>query len=343
MSQKPVSVLSVTQPSTKWSVEQANNWYKKQPWFVGCNFAPSTAINQLEMWQSETFDLQTIKQELSLARSLGFNVLRVYLHNLLWETDAAGFKARISTFLDLITEYDIRVIFVLFDDCWNHNATPGVQPSPKPGVHNSGWVASPGRQRIIDRIGWDHLEAYTKDILSSFSNDERIVMWDLYNEPGNEGLGEQSLDLLKAVFEWAWAVRPNQPLTAASWNGELKTLNDFKRAHSDVITFHNYRDAKTLEEEIVSLIEYERPIICTEYMARTSESFFETHLPIFKKYNVGAINWGLVAGKTNTIFPWGSKEGTPEPEVWFHDIFRKDGTPYDAREIELIRSITGGN
>ncbi len=330
-----------TMYSTKWSVEQANQWYTTQPWLVGCNFAPSSAINQLEMWQEDTFDLPTIRHELGLARSLGFNVVRVYLHNLLWEEDADGFKKRIDQFLSVSAEFNIRAILVLFDDCWNHEAKTGKQPDPRPGVHNSGWVAAPGRHRILNKVGWDILERYTIDILTHFSHDERIVFWDLYNEPGNEGLGEQSMELLQAVFQWAWAARPLQPLSAASWNGELMALNEFKRANSDIITFHNYRDAANLEAEISSLKTINRPIICTEYMARTSESFFETHLPIFKKHNIGAINWGLVAGKTNTIFPWGSQEGTEEPVIWFHDIFRKDGTPYDHREIELIRTMTG--
>jgi hypothetical protein len=327
--------------STKWTAQKAQEWYSHQPWLVGCNFAPSTAINQLEMWQEDTFDEPTIREELALARSLGFNVIRVYLHNLLWELDAEGFKKRIEYFLSITTDYNIRTVFVLFDDCWNHEYAPGQQPAPKPGVHNSGWVASPGRNRIINKVGWELLEGYTKDILNTFRSDDRIVMWDLYNEPGNEGLKNHSRHLLKAVFDWAWEVRPDQPLTSASWNGELKALNRFKRAHSDVITFHNYKDAATLEAEIKELLALGRPVICTEYMARTSDSFFETHLPIFRKYNVGAINWGLVAGKTNTIFPWGSQEGTPEPVVWFHDIFRKDGTPYDEKEISIIRQMTG--
>lgn len=329
--------------STRWSAEKANEWYTQMPWFVGCNFAPSTAINQLEMWQEDTFDIPTIRQELSLARFLGFNIIRVYLHNLLWENDAVGFKRRIDTFLSIAEEFGIKVMLVLFDDCWNHTAQVGVQPPPRPGVHNSGWVAGPGRDRIINKIGWDNLEAYTKDILSSFSGDSRVVIWDLYNEPGNEGLRDQSMELLQKVFEWAWEVRPEQPLTAASWNGEFVNLNAFKRAHSDIITFHNYLDAGSLEREIIELKALGRPVICTEYMARTSKSYFESHLPLFRQYNVGAINWGLVAGKTNTIFPWGSPEGTAEPEVWFHDIFRKDGTPYDEKEVSIIRTITGAN
>lgn len=343
MLQSLISVQTQPQQSTQWSVEKANEWYSRQPWFVGCNFNPSTAINQLEMWQEDSFDEKTIRKELSLARSLGFNVIRVYLHNLLWEADANGFKDRINQFLHIATEFDLRTILVLFDDCWNHNPSLGAQPAPKPGVHNSGWVAAPGRDRIINRKEWDKLEAYTKDILTSFDHDDRIVFWDLYNEPGNEGLGDQSMHLLESVFAWAWQVRPSQPLSAASWNGDLKALNAFKRKHSDITTFHNYKDVQNLEDEIISLTEYGRPIICTEYMARTSDSFFETHLPVFRKYKVGAVNWGLVAGKTNTIFPWGSPEGTPEPAVWFHDIFRKDGTPYDDREVEVIKAITRAN
>lgn len=343
MSSSPLTLSFESKPSKIWSVEKANAWFQKYPWLTGCNFSPSTAINQLEMWQEDTFDIPTIRRELNLAHSLGFNVLRVYLHNLLWETDAKGFKKRINTFLNIIAEYNIKVMFVLFDDCWNCNPAPGKQPEPRPGVHNSGWLQAPGKARVLDKSTWKSLEGYTKDILETYRNDERILLWDLYNEPGNEGLGVQSLDLLKKVFEWAWDVRPEQPLTVASWNEELKVLNEFSRQHSDIQTFHNYKNAESLENEIKSLLQYGRPIICTEYMARTSESYFETHLPIFKKYNVGAINWGLVAGKTNTIFPWNSPEGTPEPIVWFHDIFKKDGTPFCEKEVSVIKTHTGAN
>ena len=98
-----------------------------------------------------------------------------------------------------------------------------------------------------------------------------------------------------------------------------------------------------MEKEIKELLKRNRPLICTEYMARTNGSKFETHLPILKKYNVGAINWGFVSGKSNTIFPWGSKEGSTEPKTWFHDIFRKDGTPFDQNEVAVIKNLTGKN
>ena len=85
-----------------------------------------------------------------------------------------------------------------------------------------------------------------------------------------------------------------------------------------------------------------RPLVCTEYMARTQNSRFATHLPIFKEENVGCYNWGLVSGKTQTIFPWGSPKGAAEPKLWFHDIFHKDGRPYDEAEVALIRKLTRG-
>jgi hypothetical protein len=177
------------------------------------------------------------------------------------------------------------------------------------------------------------------DVIGAFASDERVLLWDLYNEPGNNGLGVKSLPLLRQAFEWARAVAPTQPLTVGVWF-DNKELNDFQLAASDVITFHNYRDAESLSGQIHALKAHGRPVICTEYMARTMSSRFETHLPIFKAEGVGCYNWGLVSGKTQTIYQWGSAEGTAEPDVWFHDILRNDGTPFDSQEVQLIKSLT---
>jgi len=325
-----------------WTADQAKKWYSQQPWLIGCNFIPSTAINELEMWQAETWDPKTIDTELGWAENIGFDVVRVYLHNLVWEADKDGFKKRINEFLNIADRHNIKVLFVLFDDCWNKDPKLGKQPEPKPGVHNSGWMQAPGLARVNDPTSWGSLENYEKDLLTTYANDKRVLMWDLYNEPGNSDQFDKSLPFLKKVFEWAWSIRPSQPLTCATWNHDAKfnNLNEFQLANSDVITFHNYSDPKNLEDEIQQLQKLGRPFICSEYMARTNNSKFETNLPVFKKYNVGAINWGLVSGKSNTIFPWGSKEGTPEPTIWFHDIFRKDGTAFSNDEVKFIKNIT---
>lgn len=326
----------------RWSKERANAWYARQPWLIGCNFIPSTAVNQLEMWQEQTFDLETIDRELGLAAGIGFNTVRVYLHDLAWRADAAGFKKRIGKYLETADRHGIRTMFVVFDDCWNDNPKIGPQPAPIPGVHNSGWLQSPGRKTVLDRRAWQKLEPYVLDVIGSFRDDRRILMWDMYNEPGNRKLGDRSLPLLTAAFKWARAAKPTQPLTVGIYGGsaKLKPLRDFQLAASDVITFHNYGSARSLTSQIRKLKALGRPVICTEYLSRGRGSRFQTHLPIFKRERVGCYNWGLVSGKTQTIYPWGSKKGAPEPKMWHHDIFRKDGTPFDTAEIELIRKLT---
>jgi len=323
-----------------WSTEKANAWYRQQPWLVGCNFIPSTAINELEMWQAETFDSAGIDRELGWAHGIGMNTVRVFLHYIPWRTDPAGFRHRIDIYLAIADRNRISTIFVLFDDCWNNDPQPGKQPAPKPGIHNSGWMQCPGKKMHDDPNSWADLGAYEKDILSTYKTDKRVLLWDLYNEPGNSHYDETTLPLLQKVFAWAWEIRPDQPLTAGLWYSN-QAFNEYQLGHSDVISFHNYEKPDNLEKQIRQLQAYGRPLICTEYMARPRGSLFQTQLPVFKKYRVAAVNWGLVSGKTNTIYQWDTPipDGS-EPKVWFHDIFRKDGTPYDEKETRFIRQIT---
>jgi hypothetical protein len=243
-------------------------------------------------------------------------------------------------YLDIAAGHGIRTIFVLFDDCWNKESRLGPQAAPQPGIHNSGWVQSPGEALVLGPTAWPRLEKYVTEVVSAFAGDTRVLLWDLYNEPGNRGLEAASLPLLRLAFAWARAGEPSQPLSAGVWAG-FEPVTDFLLAASDVITFHNYNDTASLEQQIAELRQHGRPLICTEYMARTRGSRFETHLPIFVRERVGAINWGLVAGKTNTIYQWGTPLPGREPELWFHDIFRPDGTPYRQAEVDAIRQATG--
>ncbi len=324
-----------------WTKQQSNEWYKQWGWLCGSDFIPSNAINQLEMWQAETFDTATINRELGWAEDIGFNSMRVYLHHVAWEIDSVGFKNRINDYLNIADKHKISTLFVLFDDCWNPIYHSGQQPSPKAGIHNSGWIQDPGDKIYEDSTVVVVLERYVKDILTYFSDDKRIVLWDLYNEPGNSGYGNKSMRLLQNVFTWARQVNPSQPLSAGVWNKDLVELNHFQLANSDVTTYHNYMEPEIHMQWIDSLRKYGRPLICTEYMARTRNSRFDNIMPILKRENIGAYNWGLVAGKTNTIYAWDTPmPGNEEPKVWFHDIFRKDGTPYKEAEVALIKSLT---
>lgn len=324
----------------RWDADKANVWYNSHPWLVGCNFIPSTAINQMEMWQSETFDMPTIERELGWAADMGMNTLRVYLHDLAWDLDAPGFKSRLDLFLRLAANRGIRPILVIFDDCWNANPKAGRQPEPVPGVHNSGWLQSPGVATVNDPSVWRGLEQYVRDVIGTFQHDDRVLMWDLYNEPGNNQQAEQSLPLLCKVFEWARKAEPSQPLTAGLWFNNT-ILNTFQVEASDVITFHNYNNAGDLNAQIRNLRPYGRPLICTEWLRR-GHSDVASCLPVFCQEGVGCCNWGLVNGKTQTIYPWAWEKvaDTPGPAVWFHDLLQQDGTPFDPEEVRLFKKLT---
>ncbi len=326
----------------KWTIEKANEWYAGHTWITGANFNPSTAINQLEMWQADTFDPETIDRELGYAEGIGFNTMRVYLHSLAYSADPTGFKDRVTAYLGIADSHGIKTIFVFFDDVWNKTPEIGKQPEPKPGTHNSGWVQDPGDPAHTDESSFPVLERYVTDILQTFATDDRVLMWDLYNEPGNSGKLTTSLPLLKNVFIWAREVNPSQPITAGLWAWDFHELNAFQAMNSDILTYHNYDDEKKHQHIINLLKTHGRPMVCTEYMARTNNSRFSNILPILKKENIGAINWGLVAGKSNTKYAWNTPiaDGS-EPVEWFHEVFMPDGTPYRRDEVELIKKLNG--
>ncbi|MDP2888209.1 MAG: glycoside hydrolase family 2 TIM barrel-domain containing protein [Bacteroidota bacterium] len=327
--------------STRWNEAQAQQWGAENGWLRGSNFNPSTAINQLETWQAESFDTASINRELGWAAEIGMNAMRVYLHHVAWNVDKEGFKGRMSTYLDIAEKHGIKTIFVFFDDCWNATYQAGKQPDPKPGVHNSGWVRDPGDLIFADTTLITTLEAYVKDVLTTFKDDKRIVIWDLYNEPGNSGYGNKSMPLLKKVFEWGWEIRPSQPMSVGVWNLSLSDLNKFQVENSDIVTYHNYEGPEKHQAAIDTLKRYNRPLVCTEYMARRNNSLFTNIMPILKEQNIGAINWGLVDGKSNTKYAWDEPiaDGS-EPALWFHEIFRNDGTPYKQEEVDLIKKLT---
>jgi hypothetical protein len=355
------STLALSQAAAgRWSEAKANEWYTKQPWLVGSNYIPANAINELEMWQAETFDPNTIDKELDWAEGLGMTTMRVFLHDLPWQQDAKGYQARINQFLDIAAKHKIKPLLVLFDSCWDPNPHLGKQRDPKPGVHNSGWLQAPGAKALQDPNEYPRLKTYVTGVVGAFGKDSRVLGWDIWNEPDNmntNSYGSQEpknkvdlvLTLLPQVFVWAREAGAEQPLTSGVWKGDwssddkLSPTERVQLEQSDVISFHNYDKAAEFEKRIQWLQRFHRPILCTEYMARGNGSTFEGSLPIAKKYKVAAINWGFVAGRTQTYLPWDSWQKPyvdRQPTVWFHEIFKQDGTPYKAEEVDLIRKLT---
>lgn len=344
-----------------WSLERAHAWAAAQPWLVGCNFTPSTAINQLEMWQADSFDLPTIERELDLAQSVGMNAVRVYLHDLLWAAEGQGFVDRVDLFLQVASARGIRTMLVLFDSCWHPEPVLGQQPAPREGVHNSGWVQSPGVPALADPAQHDRLEAYVRGVVGRFADDSRVLAWDIWNEPDNgpkvalcdprllAAKAAMVVPLMVAAFGWARDCGPVQPLTSGIWLGDwsapdlLSPIQRAQTANSDIITFHNYGVAADFVQRVTWLRAHGRPIMCTEFMARPAGSTFEAILPEAKSLGVGAFCWGLVRGKTQTHLPW---DAWQNPEIeglkdrWFHDIFDASGAPHDQTEVDLLRMLT---
>ena len=307
---------------SRWSAQRAWKWYRAVGPICGCNYLPRTAVNSTEMWQAETFDPKTIDQELGWAQKHGLNSVRVFVQYIVYESDPEGLIRRMGRFLEIADKHGISVMFILFDDCWIQEPALGEQPGPVPGVHNSRWTASPGRRRKR-RESWPALEKYVRRVIGRFARDKRVIVWDLYNEPKKE-----SRPLVEAAFGWARSARPEQPLTTCWQASDLW----------DVASFHDYGPPKAAA---LARRTSQRPALCTECIARTRGSRIENVLPVFAEQGIGWYMWGLVKGRIQTHYPWGSKKGAPEPEVWFHDLLHPDGTPYAAGEIRIIRRFPG--
>jgi hypothetical protein len=215
---------------------------------------------------------------------------------------------------------------------------------------------------LADPKQYPRLKAYVLGVVGHFAKDDRILAWDVWNEPGADNAGSypnaelkdkavRVTALLPQAFAWARQADPAQPLTGDVWDvdtstgdGALDEQEQIQLRESDIITFHNYDWPEDFRREAVWLKKYNRPVICTEYMARSIGSTFDAVLPIAKEQRVGAINWGFVAGKTQTYLPWESWKHpyiVEQPPVWFHDVLRSDGTPYRKAEVDLIRGLAG--
>jgi hypothetical protein len=357
----------------RWTETKAWDWYKAQGWRMGANFVPSTASNQLEMWQQDYWNASVIGKELAWASSMKFNTVRVFLHDLVWEHEGEEYLDRIDQFLEICASHEIRPMFVFWEGCWDPNPHYGKQTEPRPHVHNSRWVQSPGKTALQNEI--ITLKPYIQSVLRRFGNDSRVLLWDLFNEPDNPntdsyGFGtfprvpaaadaagtemrtddkvKYSLRLLNSTMSWAREVGPLQtPLTVPFYGGEDPSIQDWIVDNVDVISFHHYGALPGMMNQTKNLLQtYKRPVICTEYMARPVHSTFNPILGYLYSEGVWAFNWGLVSGRSQTIYPWDSwtTEYDAEPQTWFHDVLRADGTPYSDSEyhyIGQVRSITG--
>ena len=338
----PAKITTDTfEPNGRWTVEKAQAWGKSQPWIVGCNYVPTYAENQIEMWQKLTFDPKIIDSELALAAQTGFNTVRIFVHDLLWRAQKSDFYANVRTFLDLCEKHKLQVIFNFFTNGGSEPSEIGPQPAPKPYVHNSQWRQTPGKEAVMHHPEkWGLMEDYVTETMELFREDPRIRVWDLFNEPANSGDRWMTLGFLRLLWTWARKVNPPAPITSAIQGVNLTPIAVFLAENSDVISFHCYNGLESMKEHVELYKAFNRPIICKEWLARSRNCTVKEILPYFHEQNVGAINWGLIPGKLQTHFPWGWGPEKGEPKVWHHDLYHEDHTPYDPEEIALFQKLT---
>ena len=329
-----------------WTKEQANEWIKKLPYLAGVNYVPSTAINSIEIWREETFDPKTIDEELGLLKSIGMNTVRIFLSDLVWENDPKGMHLRMEKFLEICEKRDVYVMFTFFTNGGLPEGKWGPQPKPRPNVHNSGWMKTPRLSVLSDESKWGYLQSYVYETVKKFANHKRVVVWDIFNEPGNVGSAhiaqkklsdkviqpniEQTKKLMLKAFEWARAANPSQPITAGVWEAPQWLKNMFEPEqikNCDIITYHCYGTLYKHVLIIKELQKYGRPMMCTEWLARHTGSNFNPILEFLKKNNVASYSFGLKIGKIQTELVWPALLNSGIPgvnDVWFHDIFDKD-------------------
>jgi hypothetical protein len=352
------SAIAIAQ-SHQWPPSAAADWYARQPWIIGANYIQSNTVNQIEMWQQETFDPDRIDMELGWAEGLGINTLRVFLEEMLWEHDSGGLQRRMGKLLNIAEKHRMRVIFVLFDSSGDPYPELGHQRQPKPGVRNSIWAQSPGAKGLVDPKQVEDALAFAQEVVADFSIDKRILAWDVWNEPDNtnqESYANSELPnkeeavraLLPKVFQYVRAGGPLQPVTSGLWKGDwssaasLSPIEKIQVELSDFISFQNYDGPQEFEKRVKWLQAFQRPVVCTGFLARNQGSSLEAILPVALKYDVGALVGDLVQGKTQRWLPWDSWK-TPyvdrEPSVWSQDLFRTTGPLYRKEDADIIRQM----
>ncbi|WOO40151.1 hypothetical protein [Rubellicoccus peritrichatus] len=328
-----------------WTQEKANAWLAEQPWIAGFNYVPSYAVNSLEQWQEESFDLEVIERELTWGAEIGYRGVRVFLPYTVWKADRDGLFKRFDQFAGICDKLELKIVPVILDDCaFGEPAVleskVGPQREPIPGMILSSWVPSPGNNVPLNPEGVKEIQRYLEDWLNRYADSKSILFWDLFNEPLHSAkVG--SPEMLQAIFWKAWQSRPSQPLTVGVWSDNVK-LNSIIYTHSDILSFHTYGDTSQIKRMIELMQAQNRPVVCSEWMARPLKSDFEKDLPLFKVKKVMCFQWGLVNGRTQAQFPWWNKPGQKEgidKAGWFHDVLHTDGTAYRESEITFLKAF----
>lgn len=349
----------------QWTKEKAWAWYNARPWLRGCNYMSADCANRVDQWQEYGFEerFETTRKELALMQQTGFNTVRLILEYIVWEQEHDGFMERFERYIELCHSFGISCMITLANDCMQPKSELWRPPylgeqSYAWGYHGGriksqhGVLTEPSPHVYLDdpktREGYFEM---VKEIVTKYKDDERICMWDVYNEPGNARRQHVTMPNLERIFAICRRIDPSQPLTCAVWSMSpdpakpLNAVEQYALDHSDIVSYHCYKNFNDHVQILSRLKKLGRPIVNTEWLARIYHNDVFDVFPLFFLEKIGCYNWGFVAGKYQTYEPWESTwvkyENQTETDVdftkWFHDLYRPNHRPYDPKEIAVIR------
>ena len=354
-----------------WTKEKAWAWQDAQPWYRGCNYMPVSAANRVDQWQSYGSEerFAEVEREFALAKEIGFNAMRLIIEwqgFAVWLQEPDAFRANFERYLALMEKYGLKAFVVLGNDC---SRPKFMWTMPKlgeqeydVGYHGGrrktqhGGFSEPGYLIVDEPEYREKFFAFCRELVTKYAHDGRVVMWELWNEPGAGNRGMMSAQILKDLFALCWEIDPDQPLSANLWSRSTGLVLQGKDPHpveklamdlSDVITYHGYVDIERqvrLCDELAK--RWGRPLYNTEWLLRIEGCDFPDNYAFMARRKIGALNWGFVNGKYQTHEPyepcWRTKfeyGGRGDPTKWMHDLFRISHHPYDPYEIAVARNV----
>ncbi len=348
----------------QWSKERAWAWHNSHPWIRGFNYLPSNCTTQFEMWQEYGFEerLEVMDKEIALAKTVGFNSVRFAMNFETWNKDPEAYKERLEKALCILDKYGFTMLARFGNDCTvpkDQYKPPVFGPVETAWGYHGGIKSSPHRSGLTEGylpIDEEDLAPryyeWVKDIITAHKDDERIIMWGMWNEAGNTKRFNKSEKHLRKFFETAREINPIQPLTADSWimTFNKDVLNPLSMCReieflamelSDVISFHHYGKYANVVSTIKALKDkYDRPMYNTEWLHRPYDNNPDELFPLFYLENIGSYHYGLVEGRAQYYEPWDSIRGSDlNIDLWQHDIFRANHRPYSHKEIELFKTF----
>lgn len=353
----------------RWSESKAQEWYDKLPWLRGCNFIGSDCANRFDMWQSYKAEekLATAKRELALCEDIGFNTVRIWIIFESWLNEPQFFMQMLEEYISICAEHHLAVMLCLTSEedlpCGEYSDFRPIRVGEQKyavGYHQGQFPESAERAALPK---WHYAQStelapkfwqMIKDIVNKYATDERILCWNIYNEPGITLKEDECIPVLTKMFETVRACDPIQPVTADVWRGlneddSPKTkVEEIALKNSDIISFHNYSSYCKFCKLVDAFSIYNRPIFCTEWLHRINHNIVGEIYPLLYIKNIANYCWGFVVGKTQTNEPWDilwNEYYDPNKNVdydftkWQHDLFRPNFRPYDPTEIDLIKQF----